>query len=189
MDRSAEKIRIVAALGDPAENEDELDIFGSFDEEATAPQAEALAPQVDEPQVPIRTEKPKRHPGDPTKAEMDAHCLTHANYRSWCATCVRAALKEDPHYKQTKEEIGKGILCISFDYKTMGESDKEDDKITCLVGRDRWTTVTFAHVVKGKGVCDDCIVQQVIGDISLSGTPRFAFGQIQSLQSKRCSAK
>ena len=81
------------------ENEDELDIFGSFDEEATAPQAEALAPHEDEPQIQIRTEKPKRHPGDPTKSEMDAHCLTHANYRSWCSICVRAALKEGPHYK------------------------------------------------------------------------------------------
>ena len=86
---------------------------------------------------------------------MDAHCLTHANYRSWCAICNRAALKEDPHYKQTKEEIGKGLPCISFDYKTMGESDKEDDKITCIVGRDRWTMVTSAHVVKGKGLKDD----------------------------------
>ena len=47
----------------------------------------------------------------------------------------------------------------------MGESDKEDDKITCLVGRDRWTTVTFAHVVKGKGLKDDWIVQQVYEDI------------------------
>ena len=100
--QSSDNNRIVAALGDPEVNEDELDIFGTFDEEAIAPQAEAMAPQVDEPQVPLRTEKPKRHPGDPTKAEMDAHCVTHANYRSWCSICVRAALKEDPHYKQVK---------------------------------------------------------------------------------------
>ena len=132
---------------------------------------EVLEPQLDEPQVPLRTEKPKRHPGDPTKAEMDAHCLTHANYRSWCAICNRAALKEDPHYKQTKEDVEKGLPCVSFDYKTMGESDKEDGKITCLVGRDRWTMGTFAHVVKGKGLKDDWIVQQVYDDIRSLGYP------------------
>ena len=82
---------------------------------------------------------------------MDAHNLTHANYPSWCATCNRAALKEDPHYRQEKEEQANGLPCVSFDYKTMGESDKEDNKITCLVGRDRWIVVTFAHVVKGNG--------------------------------------
>ena len=53
----------------------------------------------------------------------------------------------------------------------MGESDKEDDKITCLVGRDRWTKVTFAHVVKGKGLKDDWIVQQVHDDIRSLGYP------------------
>ena len=40
----------------------------------------------------------------------------------------------------------------------MGESDKGDDKITCIAGLDRWTTVTFAHVVKGKGLMGDWTV-------------------------------
>mgnify|MGYP003313483918 CR=1 FL=1 len=53
----------------------------------------------------------------------------------------------------------------------MGESDKEDDKITCLVGRDRWTTVTFAHVVKGKGLPDDWIIQQMADDLQSLGYP------------------
>ena len=165
-----ENARFVAAIGDPRENDDEVaDLFGP--EEPTAPPVEVMAPQTDEPQVPIRTEKPKRHPGDPTKEEIEAHNLTHANYRSWCAICNRAALKEDPHYKQTKDEVSQGLPCISFDYKTMGESDTEDDKITCLVGRDRWTKATFAHVVKGKGLVDDWIVQQVYDDIQSLGYP------------------
>ena len=49
---------------------------------------------------------------------------------SWCAICKRVVLKEDPHYRQTKEEQVGGLPCVSFDYKTMGQSDKEDDKIT-----------------------------------------------------------
>ena len=48
------------------------------------------------------------------------------------------ALDEDPHYKQTSEEIEKGHPCISLDYKIMGESDKDGDKFIVIVGRDRW---------------------------------------------------
>ena len=104
----------------------------------------------EEPREAINEGKPRRHPSNPTKEEIDKHNLTHANYRSWCSICNRVALKEDPHYRQTTEEIKKGLPCISFDYKTMGESYKEDDKITVIVGRDRWTGVIIAHVVKGK---------------------------------------
>ena len=85
-----ENIRTVAAVGDPPVNDDVfLDDYLS-DLENAAPE---LGPQDEAPSVPIRTEKPKRHPGNPTKEKMDAHNLTHANYRSWCAICNRAALK------------------------------------------------------------------------------------------------
>ena len=53
----------------------------------------------------------------------------------------------------------------------MGQSDKEDDKITCLVGRDRWTRVTFAHVVKGKGLKDEWILNQTCDDLRSLGYP------------------
>ena len=51
----------------------------------------------------------------------------------------------------------------------MGESDNEDDKITVIVGRDRWTGMTIAHVVKGKGLVDDWIVRQLVNDIEAMG--------------------
>ena len=53
----------------------------------------------------------------------------------------------------------------------MGESQVENDKITCLVGRDRWTRVTFAHVVKGKVLTDEWIVSQTYEDIRSLGYP------------------
>ena len=53
----------------------------------------------------------------------------------------------------------------------MGESDKEDDKITCLVGRDRWSVMTFAHVVKGNGLQDDWIVEAMHEDLQSLGYP------------------
>ena len=103
--------------------------------------------------------KLKRHPSNPTKEEIDKHNLTHAKYRSWCATCNRAALKEDRHYGQTAEEVKKGLPTISSDYKTMGEAEDHDDKVKVIVGRDRRTGATFAHVVKGKGLADEWVVK------------------------------
>ena len=76
-----EDIRVVAAIGDPDENDEQVeDLFRDDDEDGPAAQAaEKLTPQTDEPSVPIRSEKPKRHPGDPTKAKREAHNLTHAS--------------------------------------------------------------------------------------------------------------
>ena len=46
-------------------------------------------------------------PNEPTPAARAAHNLTHATYKSRCAICSRACLKEDPRYRQTKEEVKK----------------------------------------------------------------------------------
>ena len=125
-------------------DDDPVDLFSPDDEPG-------LPLVLEEPAGDVNVAKPKRHPGNPTKEELDKHNLTHANYRSWCAICNRAALKEDPHYRQTAEEIKKGLPCISFDYKTMGEADDHDDKIAAIVGRDRWTGVTFCTCCKRQG--------------------------------------
>ena len=132
---------------------------------------EAVPGPPEFPQEDLNPPRRRRNPCNPTKEEVDKHNLTHASYRSWCPICNRAALKEDPHYKQTSDEVAKGLPCVSFDYKTMGESETEDDKITVLVGRDRWTKVTFAYVVKGKGLTDSNVVSRVVAFIEALGYP------------------
>ena len=156
------------------QEEEEAAIFGDEDDPTIPPlpqdqPVEALPPMLDEPREALNESKPRRHPSNPTKGEIDKHNLTHSNYRSWCAICNRAALKEDPHYRQTAEEIKKGLPCISYDYKTMGEAEDHDDKITTIISRDRWTGVTKAHVVKGKGLADDWIIEQIVEDIASLG--------------------
>ena len=54
--------------------------------------------------------KPRRHPRNPAKEEMDAFNIAHANYRSWCLICARVALKEGPRYRQTSYDISKVTL-------------------------------------------------------------------------------
>ena len=34
--------------------------------------------------------KPKRHPGDPTREEVEDHNLIHCPYRSWCPECIES---------------------------------------------------------------------------------------------------
>ena len=41
------------------------------------------------------------------------------------------------------------------------------------MARDRWTGVTFAHVVKGKGLTDDWIFRQLAKDVDSLGYPEF----------------
>ena len=63
----------------------------------------------------------------------------------------------------------------------MGQSDKEDDKITCLVSRDRWTKVTFANVVKVKGLTDEWIIQQIYDDLRSLGYPEIRLRSLSIL--------
>ena len=80
---------------DQVEEDNVADLFGPDDPLPPAP-IEQLPPVEEAPAEEVNPSKPKRHPGNPTKEELDKHNLTHVNYRSWCAICNRAALKEDP---------------------------------------------------------------------------------------------
>ena len=97
----ASKTRQVVGVGDPNDNVEDRDFLD--DDAPDVPPEQALELPAPEPDVPARSAKPRRHPGDPAKAEMDAHNLTHANYRSRCAICSKAAFKDDPYYRQIKE--------------------------------------------------------------------------------------
>lgn len=93
----------------------------------------------------------KRHPGDPTKAEVDEHNLTHCPYRSWCPVCVEAQGKEDPHYRATKEDLNNEAPVVSMDYKELSEYSDDKVSLTTIVCRDKWTKSVAAHAVKAKG--------------------------------------
>ena len=44
----------------------------------------------------------KNSPKRPTGEEVERHDATHCPYRSWCAACVAASAKEDPHPRKDK---------------------------------------------------------------------------------------
>ena len=56
-------------------------------------------------------------------------------FRSWCPVCIQGKGKEHPHLKKEEKVLGEKPT-IGVDYKSFGESIREDDKRTALVLRD-----------------------------------------------------
>ena len=106
-----------------------------------------------------------RDPGDPTDEEFENHCVTHLPFRRWCPICVKAKGKEDSHRKAGESTKPTIVL----DYKSFGQEIDVDDKATAIVGRDKDTVSTFAHVCESKGISDKWAVNKVIEDIDLMG--------------------
>ena len=97
--------------------------------------------------------------------------MTHNPYRSWCPICVEAKGKEDPHrQKRNKQaEDSDDVPEFGMDYKTFGQEEEEDDKATMIVGRDRGTLQTFAHLCRCKGPGDEWVVDRLVEDIESLG--------------------
>ena len=129
------------------------------------------------------------NPADPTPEERERHYATHLPYRSWCPVCVQARAREDGHYARTREEREVGLPCIAMDYAETGDlrekseddaKSKEEDllenkdeadvyKRKLLVGRDKWSSHTFVHLVKCKGTEDPHVVKKVRDSIEELG--------------------
>ena len=56
-----------------------------------------------------------------------------------------------------------------MDYKTFGQEEKEDDKATLIIARDRETLQTFAHLCRCKGASDEWVVDKLVEDIASLG--------------------
>ena len=58
---------------------------------------------------------------------------------------------------------------MSFDYKSFGQHDDEDDKVTQIVYRDLHWKATFAHICESKGATDNWMVEKILEDIKAMG--------------------
>eukprot|EP00973_Karenia_brevis_P077886 10821749-Karenia_brevis.AAC.1 len=59
-----------------------------------------------------------------------------------------------------------------MDYAQVGDGDKTDDSRRLLIGRDKWTSKTFSHLVQCKGVRDEKVVRKVLDSIKETGYTR-----------------
>ena len=85
--------------------------------------------ELPEPQEEAQPPRAVRDPGAPTPGERAEHELTHANYRSWCAACVRGRGIAAAHRQQPSEPMDpSGVPTIHFDYCFMGEKADEAEE-------------------------------------------------------------
>ena len=107
-----------------------------------------------------------RAPIKVTKAERDAHEITHTPYRSWCRHCVRARGRNTPHRRRDGQEEESGAPRISMDYFFMSTRDEEASKNPILVLLDESTGETFARAVGQKGLGRDGDMDWLVKDIA-----------------------
>ena len=84
---------------------------------------------------------------------------------------MEAKGKEDPHrQKRNKQaEDSDDVPEFGVDYNTFGQEEEEDDKAAMIVGRDRDTLQTFAHLCRCKGPGDEWVVDRLVEDIESLG--------------------
>ena len=117
--------------------------------------------------------KRPKNPEDPTPEEKERHMTCgHLPYRPWCSVCKEARGREDRHFEQNKAEKEHGWPKISMDYAELGSAEIDEGREgvrKILVGRDKWSRFTFAHLVKCKGLGDERIVDKVMQSIKDTG--------------------
>ena len=139
----------------------------------------------------IKPPKFLRRPGQPSKAEKDAHDTLHVNYRSWCRYCVVGKGQHRHHRskarkknkKKKKPDKGKGdkegegsttsepdeddealIPMVSMDYCFMGTHRIPAKRVPVLIIRDEFSKSLMAYMVGRKGVVD-WVVDNVVKDL------------------------
>ena len=103
----------------------------------------------------------------PSEEEQRKHKLTHMPFRSWCPYCVAAAANDDPHKaRKLLEQPALEVQEIHWDYFFPREGG---DWAVVLVGRDRETRMTIAHVVPYKGAGVEWLGEQLARDLRRLG--------------------
>ena len=76
-----------------------------------------------------------RSPINPTSVEVAEHDLTHCPYRTWCAICVAAMGREDPHPRRDLKKESE-LLIIGMDYDKYREEEGVATQITAIYHED-----------------------------------------------------
>ena len=121
-------------------------LYGPLGEEVAV---EAVGGDViEEDTEDVNAPKVAARPHQPTKAEIEAHEITHLPYRNWCAHCVAGKGVSSPHsHSHSDERIG---ITISMDHCFMGD-EATDTTPPVLVVWDDGHRALWALPVDHKG--------------------------------------
>ena len=110
-----------------------------------------------------------RRPLAPTKAMVEEHNRTHAEYRDWCPDC-RAGKSTGLHHRRVDDPEGKLAATISVDYAFRIPEEKEEDIVPVLVVYDNKKNNIWTIEVPEKGVPeDDVAVDWLVDKLDASG--------------------
>ena len=99
----------------------------------------------------------------PSEEEQRQHRVTHLPFRSWCPQCVAAAANDDPH-RARRLATPKPLEVPEVHWDYCFPRDETDWNVV-LVGRDRETRMTVAHVVPYKGAGVEWLGEQLVRDL------------------------
>ena len=110
-----------------------------------------------------------RRPQMPTKAEVDAHMVLHADYRDWCPDCVAGRGVSHQHRASKNEKLGREF---SLDYAFMTAEEVGEDMCPVLIGYDHDSRGIWAIAVEAKGAVKSSVqfVKEKIDGAGCSGT-------------------
>ena len=98
----------------------------------------------------------------PSPEEQRRHRVTHLPFRSWRPQCVAGAANDDPHRRALPDSVHLDVPEVHWDY--CFPRDQEEWNVV-LVGRDRETNMTLAHVVPCKGAGVEWLGEQLGRDL------------------------
>ena len=104
----------------------------------------------------------------PTKAEVEEHNRTHAEYRSWCPHCVAGKSVSAQHRRRDPNEEKLGVT-ISIDYAFRTAEEAEEDLAPILVAYDNNYESIWAIEVAAKGIEAGVGVEWLVEKLDMSG--------------------
>ena len=117
----------------------------------------------------------------PSKEEIEDHESTHAQYRSWCPSCVRARGVAN-HHQKSDADVEREVPEIVFDYCF------PSSKMTVLVIKDVKSGAIRSLIIPVKGIAEHHTMKEVVDTIdNLWGSSRIIMktdteGPIQALK-------
>ena len=103
-----------------------------------------------------------------TKAEAEAHNVSHLPFRGWCSACVRGRGLSLGHRKfDMKTKEAEQIPTVSVDYAFFGQT--EDRAHDTLPVRDRKSKGIWSHPVPSKGVTHLYLEAALMTDLDFRG--------------------
>ena len=145
--------------------EPEAPVIGTVDDEEPADDLTGT-------QVPIGAPEPHR----PSQAEVDAHNLSHINYRAWCPHCLMGRRPASQHRSQSNVKRTVPLFCS--DYAQVRDS-QDEEYAQLLVGRlyppASVQRILFGTVCDSKGGDDDASINRLSAFFKETGTWRLVY--------------